>query len=434
MEPRARVCGQLVGEQISVSGHGGIAHFDGPAVGVIGRADQPEHRDASGEAEQPRLLRSRHARADLLGETCQRVTALLKASVDAAWAGVGISDRSAARQVSWNIRQSSLHRFAVKRVPPRTDDNTVTVGQAKTLGYLGRRAGFADLDHVYCRLRIGLLGFRQERGLAFLTVPLRKAIRRQTTHRRLRADIHAPAMLGSDETLVLEHSQSIAGGHPGDAVVVHERDLGRELLALSQPALADRSAQVVGDLPVDSTVAAGVDVLSEHTVAAHVAFAPQLVHTSTTVSVPGEDQKISTSQAKHSVSVAGVIVDKHNRALLIRRRDNLHWEPPGGVLELDEGVEDGLRREVREETGLTVDPIALTGVYKNMTRGIIALVFLCRHRAGKLSTNAEVTEFYWATPEEVAAMASEAYSIRILDAMANDVSPAIRLHDGTGLL
>jgi hypothetical protein len=47
--------------------------------------------------------------------------------------------------------------------------------------------------------------------------------------------------------------------------------------------------QVIGDLPVDGMVAAGIDVLGEHTATAHADFAPQLVLTSTTVSVPEED-------------------------------------------------------------------------------------------------------------------------------------------------
>ena len=72
-----------------------------------------------------------------------------------------------------------------------------------------------------------------------------------------------------------------------------------------------------------------------------------------------------------------MITDDDGRALLIRRRDTLHWEPPGGVLELDETIEAGLRREVREETGLDGRACALTGVYKNMARGIVALVFRC---------------------------------------------------------
>ena len=65
---------------------------------------------------------------------------------------------------------------------------------------------------------------------------------------------------------------------------------------------------------------------------------------------------MNTASPKHSVSVAAVITDDHGRALLIQRADNGHWEPPGGVLELGETIEDGLRREVREETGLDVEP------------------------------------------------------------------------------
>jgi 8-oxo-dGTP diphosphatase len=59
---------------------------------------------------------------------------------------------------------------------------------------------------------------------------------------------------------------------------------------------------------------------------------------------------------RHSVSVSGVITDDHGHALLVQRRNNHHWEPPGGVLELGESIEDGLRREVREETGLDIEP------------------------------------------------------------------------------
>lgn len=74
---------------------------------------------------------------------------------------------------------------------------------------------------------------------------------------------------------------------------------------------------------------------------------------------------------KHSVSVAGAVVDDQDRVLVIRRADNGHWQPPGGVLELDETFEDGIRREVVEETGVTVAVQELSGVYKNLARGVI---------------------------------------------------------------
>ena len=86
---------------------------------------------------------------------------------------------------------------------------------------------------------------------------------------------------------------------------------------------------------------------------------------------------------RHSVSVAGIVIDDAGRVLVIQRRDNGHWEPPGGILELSEQFEDGVHREVLEETGLDVQVDRLTGVYKNLNLGVVALVFRCtpaRHR------------------------------------------------------
>jgi 8-oxo-dGTP diphosphatase len=138
--------------------------------------------------------------------------------------------------------------------------------------------------------------------------------------------------------------------------------------------------------------------------------------------------------ASHSVSVAGVVVDDQGRALLVRRRDNLRWEPPGGILELGETIHAGVCREVREETGLAVEPITLTGVYKNMNRGIVALVFRCRAVGGQLTSNDEVSGFQWATAEEVTEMVNEAYAVRVLDALRQNGGPAVRHHDGVRLV
>ena len=137
---------------------------------------------------------------------------------------------------------------------------------------------------------------------------------------------------------------------------------------------------------------------------------------------------------RHSVSVSGVIPDDHGRVLLIRRRDNQHWEPPGGVLELGETIQDGLRREIREETGFDIEPDGLTGVYKNMPRGIIALVFRCKITGGQLKTNSEVPAFQWANESAVRELTSEAYAVRLLDALRQETTPAIRQHDGTQLI
>ena len=143
---------------------------------------------------------------------------------------------------------------------------------------------------------------------------------------------------------------------------------------------------------------------------------------------------MTSQDARHSVSVAGVVIDNGGRALVIQRRDNAHWEPPGGILERDETITDGLLREVEEETGLIVEPVALTGVYKNMNRGIVALVFRCRPIGGSLTENSEVAGFRWIRESDVNSIMSEAYAIRILDAYRNDGAPVIRSHDGVRLV
>ncbi|MFH8704665.1 NUDIX hydrolase [Streptomyces rubrogriseus] len=136
----------------------------------------------------------------------------------------------------------------------------------------------------------------------------------------------------------------------------------------------------------------------------------------------------------HSVSVAGVVVRDDGRVLVIRRADNGTWEPPGGVLELDERPEDGTVREVLEETGIHVSVERLTGVYKNMTRGVVALVFRCRPIAGAEQTSSESTAVEWLTPEEAAKTMGEVYAVRVLDALDAGNAPHVRSHDGRRLL
>lgn len=137
---------------------------------------------------------------------------------------------------------------------------------------------------------------------------------------------------------------------------------------------------------------------------------------------------------RHSVSVAAAVVRDDGRVLAIQRRDNDHWEPPGGVLELDETIEDGLRREVREETGLEVQVERLTGVYKNMELGVVALVFRCRHADDAPAPTREAAEVDWLAEGEIKSRMDEAYAVRMLDALRGVAVPTVRAHDGTDLL
>lgn len=135
----------------------------------------------------------------------------------------------------------------------------------------------------------------------------------------------------------------------------------------------------------------------------------------------------------HSVSVAGAVLREDGRLLAIRRADNGTWELPGGVLELTESPEAGVRREVLEETGIEVEVQELTGVYKNTSRGIVALVFRCKATGGTERTSEESTAVAWLTPDEVSAQMSEVFAIRLLDAL-DDEGPHVRSHDGRQLI
>ncbi|WP_254711959.1 NUDIX hydrolase [Streptomyces sp. TRM64462] len=135
----------------------------------------------------------------------------------------------------------------------------------------------------------------------------------------------------------------------------------------------------------------------------------------------------------HSVSVAGAVVRDDGRLLVIRRADNGAWELPGGVLELAETPEEGVVREVREETGIHVEVDELTGVYKNVARGIVALVFRCKTSGGTERISSESTAVDWLTPEEVVERMSEVYAIRLLDAIDGQ-GPHVRSHDGIRLV
>lgn len=135
--------------------------------------------------------------------------------------------------------------------------------------------------------------------------------------------------------------------------------------------------------------------------------------------------------SRHSVSVAAVTAE--GKVLAIKRRDTGQSQPPGGVLEREEAILDGLAREVAQETGLQVEPDRLSGVYKNLPRSVVALVFRCAPVAGQLTTTAESRQVAWLTRAEVRTHMDEAHAVRMLDAL-DDGPPRVRAHDGVHLL
>jgi 8-oxo-dGTP diphosphatase len=70
------------------------------------------------------------------------------------------------------------------------------------------------------------------------------------------------------------------------------------------------------------------------------------------------------------ITVDGIII-KRNKLVLIKRKNNPFkniWALPGGYLEYNEKTEDGVIREIQEETGLITRVKRLIGVYSDPNR------------------------------------------------------------------
>ena len=141
-----------------------------------------------------------------------------------------------------------------------------------------------------------------------------------------------------------------------------------------------------------------------------------------------------TELPRHSVSVAGIVFNEDGQILVVKRRDNGEWQPPGGVLELNETIEDGLRREILEETGLEVAVGPITGVYKNIKLGVIAIVAKCMKPVGELRTGDETVEIRWIRPTEASELVPPTFAIRITDALGRTHGATQRTHDGSELI
>jgi 8-oxo-dGTP diphosphatase len=111
----------------------------------------------------------------------------------------------------------------------------------------------------------------------------------------------------------------------------------------------------------------------------------------------------------------GAIIIEDSRVVLVRRAHpplDGEWSIPGGVLEVGELVREAALREAREETGLTVEPGELLGVYDRVLRDVekrvqyhyVLIDFLCRRVAGDLAAASDAAEVRWFTREELAGL------------------------------
>jgi 8-oxo-dGTP diphosphatase len=115
--------------------------------------------------------------------------------------------------------------------------------------------------------------------------------------------------------------------------------------------------------------------------------------------------------------VGAVVLDDDGRVLLVRRGQEPlkgEWSLPGGALELGERLEDGIRREVLEETGLVVEPVEIVAVFDHISHEnadggepgrvrfhYVLVDYRCRVVSGTVAGATDVTEARWVRWQEL---------------------------------
>ena len=134
-----------------------------------------------------------------------------------------------------------------------------------------------------------------------------------------------------------------------------------------------------------------------------------------------------THEPTHRVGAFAIITDDVGRILVSRRTDSGWFNLPGGGVEPDETVAEGLIREVREETGLEVEIGPLVGVYSKPQKHELVLAFRARVSGGTLVPSDEADYHTW-----VEASALDTVKLlpkhheRIDDALRNEPGAIIR--------
>jgi len=141
--------------------------------------------------------------------------------------------------------------------------------------------------------------------------------------------------------------------------------------------------------------------------------------------VPG-----TLSEATISVGVGAVILNDDGRTLLVKhvpREGDFwggQWMVPGGGLELGETLEEGVIREVEEETNLKVEVLRHVSTLDRIVRAgdkvkihVVYVDFLVRPVGGELRPSSDVATARWFSRDEIEAHWGEIHvdTRRLLD-------------------
>ncbi|MGA3073909.1 MAG: NUDIX hydrolase [Bryobacteraceae bacterium] len=102
----------------------------------------------------------------------------------------------------------------------------------------------------------------------------------------------------------------------------------------------------------------------------------------------------------------GALIFERGRILLVERgKEPLkgYWSLPGGVLEIGETLEQGIVREVREETGLEVEPLKMLEIFERIIRDsqgapeyhYVLIDYICRVTGGSLRAADDASRVAW---------------------------------------
>ncbi len=105
----------------------------------------------------------------------------------------------------------------------------------------------------------------------------------------------------------------------------------------------------------------------------------------------------------HKVAVIAYILRNNKFLLLKRTTEPAIWAPPGGRLERDEPPVQGLKREIREETGFEIEVVAPVTVWFGQWKGrpLLSIDYLVRVTGGEFRLSSEHSDAIWVTLEEL---------------------------------